>query len=148
MAKLSIVLIAALLGAGFASAAAAGVYRWTGDDGLVHYGDRPPPGADAVPIQPEQDDFGSFPALPDAAETAADGSAENASEAESGDVDDPERTARIQREQCAKARERLENYSNAARIQLRQEDGSVRDMTPEERVQAISRAEADVAQLC
>ncbi|NIR61927.1 MAG: DUF4124 domain-containing protein, partial [Gammaproteobacteria bacterium] len=31
-----------------ASTAGAGVYRWVDDAGNVHYGDRPPPGAEAV----------------------------------------------------------------------------------------------------
>lgn len=149
MTKLSTCLIGALLAAGFATAASAEIYRWVGDGGLTHYGDRPPPGANAVRVQPETGNFGSFPAPRAAATESEEPAAEEAgTESASGDVDSPERTARIRGEQCAKARERLENYSNAAQIQIRQEDGGTRDMTPEERVQAIARAESDVAHFC
>lgn len=150
MMKLTTYLIGALLAVGLASTASAEIYRWVGEDGLAHYGDRPPPGVEAVRIQPETGDFGSFPAPVAAAEEGAGtGAAEDASaESEDGDVDSPERTARIRKEQCAKARERLETYNNAAQIKIRQKDGSNRSMTPEERVQAIARAESDVTYFC
>lgn len=146
MTKLATWLTGAVLAVGFASAAWAEIYHWIGSDGLPHYGDRPPPGANAVRIQPAQGDF--VPPPPAAAAAVDDAVDDNAADGENTGATDPERTARIRREQCAKARERLENYSGAARMQVRNEDGEVREMSAEERVQAIAHAESDVAQLC
>ncbi|MES1944749.1 hypothetical protein PC39_11557 [Salinisphaera sp. PC39] len=128
-------MIPALLAA--AGAAAGDVYRWQGADGGLHYGDNPPAGSDPELVRPEQRAFDVGDKTPGRAATAG-----------AADTDDGAgRTERIRREQCAKARERLESYRNAARIQVREDDGT-RDMSAEERVQAIARAEADVAELC
>lgn len=119
-----------------AAGAAGEVYRWQDADGGLHYGDNPPAGADAEFVRPEQR---AFDVGDETADRAAAGTAAN--------DDGTGRTERIRREQCAKARERLASYRNAARIQVR-EDGGTRDMSAEERVEAIARAEADVADLC
>jgi predicted outer membrane lipoprotein len=142
--KVSTWLLGVLLAAGFAATAAAEIYRWVDENGQAHYGDRPPKGAEVETIRPQHRGFGSVPAPSPATTPSGDDDIATAGEP----VDETERTARIRREQCEKGRERLESYRNAARIQLRQEDGGTRDMNPEERVQAIARAEADVAQLC
>lgn len=141
MTKLSTRLGAALLAAGLAGAAAAEVYRWV-DDGMVHYGDHPPKGVEAQRVNPERRGFDTLPAPRQ--DTAAAG---DEAQAAGATANDPERTARIRQEQCDKARERLENYRNAARMRI-QEGDETREMTAEERVQAIARAEADVAEFC
>lgn len=143
MTKLATWLAGAVIAACFTSAAWADIYHWIGKDGQLHYGDQPPPGVEAVLIQPERGEF----ELPLAQEN---GEADTAPQGgdESADANDPERTARIRQDQCAKARKRLENYNSAARIQLRTTEGEIRDMTAEERVQAIAHAETDVAQFC
>lgn len=125
------------------TAAAGEVYRWVDDNGVLHYGDRPPKGADAERVQPERLGFDS----------AAGAQGEAAGDARTGTAgedagDQTERTARIRQEQCQQARERLESYRTAARMQIQEGDDETRDMTAEERVQAIARAEADVADLC
>jgi len=119
-----------------AGAAAGDVYRWQDADGRLHYGDNPPAGSDAELVQPEQRAF-------DVGDKTADRASAGAADTDDG----AGRTERIRREQCDKARERLESYRNAARIQVREDDGT-RDMSAEERVEAIARAEADVAELC
>lgn len=42
--------LCALLCAAYGAAAAQGVYKWTDERGQVHYGDKPPAGASAQPI--------------------------------------------------------------------------------------------------
>lgn len=137
-------LAGALLAVGFAGTAVAEIYQWVDENGHAHYGDQPPKGAGAERIRPQSRGFDSVATESAAVDSAGDDTASPADENE----DDADRTARIRREQCEKARARLESYRDAARIQLRQEDGSTRDMTADERVRAIARAEADVGQLC
>lgn len=134
--KRLITVFAALLlfGAGGATGADE-VYRWV-ENGQVHYGDRAPKGVEAERITPQQGDF----ELRDSTDTAG--------ESTTTDADEQARTERIRQEQCEKARTRLERYREASRIRVERADGSTRDMTAEERVEAIARAEADVAELC
>lgn len=141
MKKIATGLAGALLLAGFATAAAAEIYRWVDENGQAHYGDRPPKGAEAERILPGSRSFDAASTRTSAPQPAG---GDDTAEAP---ADEAERTARIRREQCQKARERLENYREASRIRVQEEDG-VRELSPDERVQAIARAEADVAQLC
>lgn len=147
MKTLATWLAGAVIAVGFASAAWADIYHWIGKDGQSHYSDQPPPGVDAVLIQPESREF-ELPLAPANAEESGEADTALQGGDESAGPDDPERTARIRQEQCAKARKRLEEYSGAARMQVRNEDGEVREMSAEERVQAIAHAESDVSNFC
>lgn len=147
MKTLATWLAGAVIAVGLASAAWGNIYHWVGKDGQSHYSDRPPPGADAVLIQPERGEF-EMPRPPENAGESGEADTAPPAGNENTGPNDPERTARIRQEQCAKARKRLEEYSGAARIQLRTNDGEIRDMTADERVQAIARAESDVSHFC
>lgn len=117
-----------------ALAAAADVYRWTDAQGTVHYSDQPHPGASAVTVDP-------------GAAAAPSGGGRNAGEADAA-PSKAERADAIRVEQCEKANERLAKLQNAATVTTTGPDGEKRELSADERVQAIARAESDVAGLC
>lgn len=108
--------------------AAADVYRWTDAQGTVHYSDQPHPGAEAVTVDP--------------------GAAAGSPNGDTANPSRTERAAEIRTKQCQKARKRLASLQEAATVTTTGEDGEKRELSADERVQAIARAEKDVAGLC
>lgn len=116
-------------------AATADVYRWTDDDGNVHYGAQPPAGSDARPV-----DLDTAPAAAQADED----SPATARERVESDRDPPAEPAAgtapppLSADVC----ERLEDdllmlESNPAGILVQDDEGSVRRMPQEEREQRM-----------
>lgn len=133
------------------SAAGAQVYKWTDEQGRVHYGDKPPEqGARTMQVDP--------------------GSASNSpvpSDAERRDKTrrllrayDEERRIKQQREQqhaareaerkkrCARARDRLRSYTHAGGLYELDDQGNRRFLSDERRQQAEARAAQDVDKWC
>ncbi|MFO8024727.1 DUF4124 domain-containing protein [Thiohalophilus sp.] len=129
----------------------AGVYKWTDEQGQVHYGDKPPEkGARSMDVDP-----GPSRGSP-----------------QSGDAERREKTRRLlrayeeerrikqQREQrkeaeaaerhkrCARARDRLRSYQQAGRLYDIDEQGDRKILTDSQRQQAEARAAQDVSRWC
>lgn len=115
-----------------ATDAAAAIYRWVDQDGTVHYSDQPRAGAEKVGVEQRRSRSTS------GNRDSADGAGQSRTE----------RAATIRAEECGKAKERLASFREAATLTTTGEDGEPRPLTAEERVQAIARAEEDVAGLC
>jgi hypothetical protein len=104
-------------------AAAAGVYRWVDAEGEVHYSDRPVQGA--APTQVKVPEAGDGAAVTESAET---------------------QSARAK--QCELARKRLNEYEISDALFQEDEFGRRREISGEERVQLIVRAQANVQAFC
>jgi hypothetical protein len=52
MTRLAVGVASLLLALGLATSASAKIYKWTDEEGNVHYGDEPPQGAEAVDLPP------------------------------------------------------------------------------------------------
>ncbi|ROR35086.1 DUF4124 domain-containing protein [Inmirania thermothiophila] len=122
-------------------AMAATVYRWTDDEGVVHYGAAPPPGREATPLQ-----LGRGPApppRPPAAPPAPQRQAAPAPAAPQARVP-PEVAA----ENCRRARANLGQLTITAVRRYRLPDGRVVTLTAEERQRRIEAARAQIRRFC
>lgn len=116
----------------------AGIYRWTDAQGVMHFGDQPPPGVQAERIQPGSR-LGETPAAkPDRDEKQA---AQAKAEASPPlrDTDIPP---------CAEARETLTSYTSASRIIETDLLGEERELSDEQRARLIARQERIVERAC
>lgn len=109
-------------------AGAEGVYKYV-KDGRTYYSDQPPPNVNAQEV--ESYSRGTSGPAPRAEET----------EAES------QKQAIVQQE-CDKARARLVEYQNSPILIQRNLKGEEQELTAEERIDVIVRAQQDVNQLC
>ena len=101
------------------------IYRWTGSDGRVHYGDQPPPGARSVQL------VGGRTGAP------LEGVA-----AETGEA------AARRKKDCDVRRSQLELYSKATKLTEKDSLGRERTYTDEERNLLLARTQAEVNVLC
>lgn len=120
--------MASLLVAGLTmNVASAEVYRWVDESGQVHYSDKAPArAADRVEFAP--------------------GSAGADSRRDARVRSQADAVRRAQ--ECTAARQRRDDYLDAAELVERGPDGSQRRLDETERRAAIARAQADVARLC
>jgi hypothetical protein len=134
---------------GSAAVPAEGVYRWVDAQGLVHYGDHPPPGVqvETIPLVPAPlpGNAEAAQSIQDYVRTIDERNAERDREAEQKRQDQRQENAR--KAQCEISRaQRL----RLQRPQLRefQPDGSVRRLTEEERQGRILDVEGRIADAC
>jgi len=131
------------------------VYRWVDENGVVHFGDRPPEQNDAERIS-----------IPQSHVTSTQPSADPAA-VDPTDVQDPQPSyaqqlrderAEARREREAKAKETAEGCTKARavisqlepspRVIVRNEDGSVSRMDDDYRLETIGKAKAFVTEHC
>ncbi len=122
------VMVALLLIIGNASA---GVYRWVDEQGQVHYGDKPPPGAE--PVQTRLPSLSGRPAA----------AAEDTDEEETGNIDPA-----VALQQCTAARELLFSYEQAPRLMKQTSLGEQGELTAQERDQLLAIQRGKVADAC
>ena len=141
------IVLAALLAT---SAAHAQVYRWVDEQGKVHYGERPPTGAKASPVQ---DKLATPPGAP-APKAAPDASQQERDfqrrqiERQQKEASEQKAAARAKTE-CERERSRLAQLRSARRITAGVDDkGDTRYMSDAERADAIAGQEGAVARAC
>lgn len=130
----------------FGSATAAALYKWTDEEGNVHYSQSPPEGnkaermitKDAPPAPAQQDD-----ATDNTGEGDAEQTDENAIPPEAGQ--DPE-IAEKRRQNCEIARKNMETYKQYRKIQ--QPDGSVVVMSDDMRNAKMEEAQKMIDEYC
>ena len=139
--------LAALLAA---CAAHAQVYRWVDEQGKVHYGERPPTGAKASPVQ---DKLAAPPGAP-APKAAPDASQQERDfqrrqiERQEKEANEQKAAARAKAE-CERQRSRLAQLRTARRVVVGVDDkGDTRYMSDAERTDAIASQEGAVARAC
>lgn len=117
--------------------AAGGVYKWVDEDGVVHYGERPPEAeqVEQVRVQPKA-------SARDSMETAAEG------EGATGEGRSEELERLLREEQCEKWTQALAEYRSADFLTKPTEGGGSRRLTVEESAQTIAEAERMVAENC
>jgi hypothetical protein len=133
-----------------AVAAQAQVYRWVDEQGKVHYGERPPSGAKAKPVE---DKLAAPPGSP--APKAASDASQQERDFQRRRMERDQKEAREQkaaekaRQQCERERTRLAQLRNVRRIQSGvDEKGNLRYLSDGERADAIAGQEAAVARAC
>ncbi|MFL0804619.1 MAG: DUF4124 domain-containing protein [Agarilytica sp.] len=115
-------------------------YRWTGDDGVIHYGSRPPEGVKAELVNTWGDSAGK---------NTSGGSTKNEKGTSTSLTEKQQAVVAERKQQCEEERTRLSALkSSGRRIRMEQEDGSSRYLTPEEVAEEISKSEDFVTQAC
>ena len=137
--------LAALLAA---VAAHAQVYRWVDEQGRVHYGEVPPAGAKASPVEDKPAaPPGASKAAPDAAQQERDFQRRR-KEREQQEAREREAAAKA-KQQCERERDRLAQLRTVRRIPAGvDEKGDRRYMSDAERADAMGSQEAAVARAC
>jgi hypothetical protein len=133
-----------------ASAAHAQVYRWVDEQGKVHYGERPPAGAKASPVQ---DKLAAPPgasapkAAPDASQQERDFQRRQM-ERQQKEASDQKAAARAKAD-CERERSRLAQLRTARRVITGVDDKGDRSyMSDAQRADAIASQEGAVARAC
>jgi hypothetical protein len=133
-----------------AATAHAQVYRWVDEQGKVHYGERPPSGAKAAPVENRLATPPGAPApkaAPDASQQERDFQRRRM-EREQQEAREQKAAAKA-RQQCERERARLAQLRNVRRIQSGvDEKGNLRYMSEAERADAIAAQEGAVARAC
>jgi hypothetical protein len=153
---LALVLVAVplLLGADF--------YRWADADGVVNYSQRKPEGVESARMRadtgqrvtvdggvPAATPASALPAATAAGPTAVTSHAplENA-EATAPGMPSAQELAKQRNELCKSARAVLEQLTSRGRVRVRDEDGTARLLTEDERQERIGQAERSMANHC
>lgn len=116
-------IIAILLAGCCGAAAAEEVYKWTDQNGRVHYGDRPKAGAQVVDVKP-----GSGTGEPSDEEAA--------------------KTAAAKAAECDSKKKQLAGYRSAPSIKEINGLGEEREYSAEEKQKLIARVEQQVTAAC
>lgn len=138
----------ALLALLAAVAVQAQVYRWVDEQGKVHYGERPPGGAKASPVEDKiATPQGTANPKADAAQQERDFQRRRI-EREQKEARE-QRTAEKSKQACERERSRLATLRNARRVTAGVDDkGDRRYLSDPERTDAIGSQEAAVARAC
>lgn len=131
---LSPLLVTVLLASTFA-ASAADVYRWVDDKGVTHYGDN-------------ASQAGSHTSTLKLFKTNEPDTADGRSPASPAPASDAGLSNQVRSEQCEKAKKRLEDYNNADQLLVTDEQGQQREITPDEKIEAIVRAKRETQDFC
>ncbi|WP_049724001.1 DUF4124 domain-containing protein [Gilvimarinus polysaccharolyticus] len=133
--------LAALIGAlGSTQAIAETFYKWTDEDGGVHFGTRPPSGQESLAIKPqtghsEPVDYSHF-------------SSEAEKEAASAKQDNTEKASNKDPERCESAKDNLEILNRGGRIREPTDDGSFTYLDEEQKAKRIEQAQAAIKESC
>ncbi|MDR9436999.1 MAG: DUF4124 domain-containing protein [Thiohalophilus sp.] len=130
---------------------AADVYKWTDEQGRVHYGDKPPEkGAQSMDVDPGESSGSPIPG--DAERREKTRRLLRAYEEERRIKQQREQRQQAQaaerRKRCAWARDRLRRYQQAGRLYDLDEQGNRKILGDSQRQQAEARAAQEVRQWC
>lgn len=138
-----LILASLLLGLASSPVAADAYYRWIGDDGVTHYGSRPPEGVQAEKV----DTYGKGKPANARKNNA---SAPSEQQSAAGSQADEQRQIVAQRkQQCDEEKARLKSLQTpGTRLKMKQDDGSSRFLSAEEVAKEISSSKEFINQAC
>lgn len=120
-----IISLVALVLLGGSVTAQAEIYRWVDEKGVAHYGDQPASDAERVRIRR--------------------GKAVGPNEEEKAETAE---LSALREEQCEMAQSRFKEYNNSSRLIEKDDFGKERELSAEERLAAIAKAQGDVQAYC
>ena len=137
-----------------ASAAHAEIYKWTDKDGGVHFSERPPAGSKYEVVNPHYREPQTPPESQQPSGEANGGSSNDQKSADQQKLQQQQEQQRkaenekILQQNCLTAKSRLEKLQSAARIKLKKPDGTVVQLTEEERQAQVDEAQAAIKEYC
>lgn len=151
MQRLALTLITMLVLTATGSVAVGQIYKWTDEEGNVHFTDKPVDGeAECVAIRSRRTDPGRVQASVEArAEAAAKKTEEKAAVASQGPTEEELAAQAAERaKKCATYRERLQRFVQSRRIYREDENGERVYLSEEEMQEARERVENQVQEYC
>jgi hypothetical protein len=141
--------IAVVCGALLAAPALAQVYKWTDDEGRVHYSDTPPTDAEAtlMPVESADTDLEASLREQVARERELELREQTAADAAEDAEAEAAHRAAVERA-CIQARERVATIESARRLSRVDDDGTRRTYNEEERAAALAEARQQVTEWC
>ncbi len=137
----TIIFFSALLGP--VSSQAGTVYKWTDENGVVHYGDKKPEEHESTTIK-----VTAKKPTTTTAESENQDTSKNNSQAPNGeDKKLREANAKAIQEKCTIAKTHSEKLSNASRVRIN-EDGNIRYLTDEEKQEKLKTAKTYISENC
>lgn len=127
---------------------AAGIKKWTDENGQVHYGDSPPAKTQSESVRVNRPP--SDPGKPLPRFTGSETEEENTTETVDTSEQDslPETTPEQATELCAQAKKDIATLRRSNRIRIKSTDGKVHYMTPEEIQERKKQSQEDIDQFC
>lgn len=152
--QLSAMIAVCCMAAGVAHGAS-GYYKWTDDQGVVHYTQSPPPNlpAEELPVQgPAAEEAVPAQAKPPAQQAPAEVAQpqeESQSPGTPADADEQQAERQAIGEQvCNDLRDQLARLQRYTRLYQRDDQGNVTWLTPDEREQRIEETKKQLSELC
>lgn len=149
------VLIATLANPATEASAADEIYRWVDENGVVHFGDRPPANATAeiLSIQPSTssdtatapDSDSADPGTPAEPQPSA---AQQKRAERAGKRAELEANEKIIAEACAQRRTIVSQLEPSTRVMVQMEDGTVERMDDNVRLETLNEAKTYIADNC
>ena len=129
---------------------AAGIQKWTDENGQVYYGDSPPAQVTTEQIRISRPPSNPGKSLPrfNPSDNAQQEAGSEASSPKQADATPPEPSKQEASEFCAQARKDLGIINRSNRLRIKAADGSTRLMTSEEIDARRKQTEADIEQYC
>ncbi len=130
--------------------ASAEIYKWTDENGKVHYSQVPPNQIKtetiAAPSKPAVDPEAATENLNERLET--DRMAEQEKSLAEQDAENLKKKQEVQKQNCKAATQNLKLYQSYGRVRVKETDGSYKRLTEEERQQRISDMKEKVTEFC
>jgi len=119
----------------------AGTYKWTDEEGNVHYSQRPPPGAEYEKVKIDK------PPQPSSTNPAPSYGSSSSEDAGSKAVADAvAKNEDFRKKNCAAAKENLKVYQVYSRV--KGEDGKIRTLSPKEREEKVQASKDAIREFC
>jgi len=131
------------------------VYRWVDENGVVHFGDRPPENtaAEQIAIQPGASNDAmapseTAPAYPDQALTPQPSVAQQIRDERAKKRAETAENEEIVAEACAQRRTLVSQLEPSTRVMVRMEDGEVTRLDDNVRLETLNEAKTYIAENC
>jgi len=147
---LSVLLITAIFSP---LAVTAGIYKWTDENGNVHYGGQRPADAtsERMKIKTGETPYSDETAAKDKKDKAKlkPGEKKEEKKAETAKPPEPPKISKKEKKRrCSEARQNLATIENRGRVRVKTEDGGSRHLTPKERDKRVATERKEVSKNC
>ena len=129
----------------------AAVYKWTDDDGNVHYSQTKPTNAQSKRMKmapPPQQDQSTYKRPSLGKKDGADNQDNEQTSGDSGNQSDKKKSANKQDPGCKSARSTLKTLLSSGRVRQRDKDGNLSYMSDEQKNQRIKHEQDFIAKNC
>ena len=129
------------------AAMSSGIYKWTDENGKIHYGSQRPENAQAEKMKLHVPGPASKPETQEEVE-GENQAGDQKQEARLKDHDDPEKANKERTAYCANERKRLQTVEKNREIHEKDASGKVKKMSSDARNQRLNKIRANISKYC